>query len=177
LITEIKSQRLLLRKMDISDSTALFKLWSDPEVTKYMNIECFKNENQAKDMILLFDKLSKNDEAIRYTIIELKSNKVIGSCGFNYIDFNNAKAEIGYDLNKKFWGQGFAKEAISCLIQYAFNDLGLNRIEAKIEPQNISSIKLIERLNFTYEGTLRQTEKSKNLFIDLRMYSKLASDK
>jgi ribosomal-protein-alanine N-acetyltransferase len=150
---------------------------SDPVVTKYMNIESFKNENQAKEMILLFDKLSEKKEAIRYSIIELKSNKIIGSCGFNYIDFNNAKAEIGYDLNKTFWGQGFAKEAITCLLQYAFNDLRLNRIEAKIEPRNMSSIKLIERLDFTYEGTLRQTEKSKNKFIDLSMYSILASDK
>lgn len=176
MITEITTPRLLLRKMDISDSTALFNIWSDPEVTKYMNIETFKHESQAKEMILLFDELSKKKEAIRYSIIELKSNTIIGTCGFNYIDFNNAKAEVGYDLDKSFWGQGYAKEAISCLIKYAFTDLGLNRIEAKIEPQNLSSIKLIERLNFTYEGTLRQTEKSKNLFIDLRMYSRLASD-
>lgn len=162
--------------MQISDSAELFQIWSDPQVTKFMNIESFNNENQAKDMILLFDKLSNKEEAIRYSIIEIESDKVIGSCGFNYIDLKNAKAEIGYDLNKMYWGQGFAKEAITCLIQYAFNDLSLNRIEAKIEPENVNSIKLVEKLNFTFEGTLRKSEKSKGHFIDLNIYSILATD-
>ncbi|MEK4968781.1 GNAT family protein [Cytobacillus sp. FSL R7-0696] len=176
MIKKLNTPRLLFKKMDVLDSAELFQIWSDPEVTKFMNIESFNNENQVKEMILLFDKLSKNDEAIRYTLIELKSNQIIGTCGFNYIDFENAKAEIGYDLNKIYWGQGFAKEAITCLIQHAFNVLNLNRIEAKIEPENTNSIQLIEKLNFTYEGTLRQSEKSKGRYIDLKIYSKLASD-
>lgn len=176
LIKKLNTPRLLLKKMHVLDSAELFQIWSDHEVTKFMNIESFNNENQVKEMILLFDKLSKNEEAIRYTLIELKSNQIIGTCGFNYIDFENAKAEIGYDLNKMYWGQGFAKEAITCLIQYAFNDLNLNRIEAKIEPENINSIRLIEKLSFTYEGTLRKAEKSKNRFIDLNLYSLLATD-
>lgn len=177
MITEIKSPRLLLRKMSISDTKELFKIWSDSEVTKHMNIESFTQIEQVQEMIQLFDKLSENSEAIRYSIIELESNKIIGTCGFNYVDINNSKVEIGYDLNKSFWAQGYAKEAITYLIQYAFNDLGINRIEAKIEPENTNSIKLIEKLNFTYEGTLRQSEKSKGRYIDLKIYSKLASDK
>lgn len=176
MISHIKSPRLLLRKMSISDTAELFSIWSDSDVTKYMNIESFNHVDQVKEMIQLFDKLSEKNEAIRYSIIELESNKIIGTCGFNYLDFNNAKGEIGYDLNKAFWGQGFAKEAITYLIKYAFNDLCINRIEAKIEPENTSSIKLIEKLNFTYEGTLRQSEKSKGRYIDLKLYSKLASD-
>lgn len=176
MITELYTPRLLLRKMRASDSASLFQVWSDNEVTKFMNIDRFTNESQAKDMILFLDELSKEEKAIRYSIIELESNNIIGSCGFNYFDFENAKAEIGYDLNKMYWGQGFAKEAITCLIQYAFSDLNLNRIEAKIEPENINSIRLIEKLSFTYEGTLRKAEKSKNRFIDLNLYSLLATD-
>ncbi|PAD27480.1 GNAT family N-acetyltransferase [Niallia circulans] len=176
LITELHTTRLLLRKMRASDSTSLFPIWSDPEVTKFMNIDSFTEESQAKEMIFFLDELSKEDKAIRYAIIELESNQIIGSCGFNFIDFENEKAEIGYELSKLYWGQGYAKEAISCLIQSAFTDLHLNRIEAKIEPDNINSIKLIEKLSFTYEGTLRKAEKAKNRFIDLRLYSLLATD-
>lgn len=176
MISVIKTPRLLLRKMSISDTDELFSIWSDPEVTKYMNIENFYKIEQVQEMIKLFEKLSEENEAIRYSIIELESNKIIGTCGFNFFDANNSKVEIGYDLNKCFWGKGYAKEAITYLIGYAFNDLGINRIEAKIEPQNLSSITLIEKLNFTYEGTLRQTEKSKGRFIDLKLYSKLASE-
>lgn len=176
MIAEIKSPRLLLRKMSIPDTKELFEIWSDSEVTKHMNIENFTHMDQVKEMVQLFEKLSENNEAIRYTIIELESNKIIGTCGFNYVDFNNSKVEISYDLHKSYWGQGYAKEAITHLIQYAFDDLGINRIEAKIEPENTYSIQLIEKLNFTYEGTLRQSERSKGRYIDLKIYSKLASD-
>lgn len=176
MIAEIKLSHLLLRKMSISDTKELFEIWSDSEVTKHMNIENFTHMEQVKEMVHLFDKLSENNEAIRYSIIELESNKIIGTCGFNYVDFNNSKAEIGYDLNRSYWGHGYAKEAISHLIQYAIDDLSINRIEAKIEPQNTNSIQLIQKLNFTYEGTLRQSEKSKGRYIDLKIYSKLASD-
>lgn len=176
LITELNTARLLLRKMRASDSASLFPIWSDPEVTKFMNIDSFTEEKQAKEMISFLDDLSKEEKAIRYAIIEVESNQIIGSCGFNFIDYGNAKAEIGYELKKLYWGQGYAKEALSCLIQSAFNDLKLNRIEAKIEPDNINSIRLIEKLSFTYEGTLRKAEKSKNRSIDLRLYSLLATD-
>lgn len=176
LITKLNTHRLVLRKMKESDSASLFEIWSDPEVTKFMNIDCFTDEIQAKEMILLLNELYKENKAIRYSIIELESDKIVGSCGYNILDFENAKAEIGYEINKYYWGKGYAPESISCLINYAFNDLKLNRIEAKIQPENINSIKVLKKLNFIFEGTLRKVEKSKGIFIDLNLYSILATD-
>jgi ribosomal-protein-alanine N-acetyltransferase len=95
--------------MKVSDSPSLFKIWSDPEVTKFMNIDSFTDENQAKDMIKLLDEFSLDNKAIRFSIIEMKSNEIIGSCGFNSLDFENEKAEIGYDIARAFWGRGYAK--------------------------------------------------------------------
>jgi len=176
LIKELYTERLFLRKMTTSDSESLFKIWSDPEVTKFMNINSFNNISQAKEMINLLDKLSQEKRAIRYSIIELESNQIIGSCGYNSIDFENAKVEIGYDISKAYWGKGYAPEAISSLIEYAFNSLNINRIEAKVEPENINSIKVLRKLNFTFEGTMRKCEKSNGKFIDLSLYSKLVTD-
>lgn len=95
LITELQTERLVLRKMKASDSASMFTIWSDPEVTKFMNINSFIDEGQAVDMIEMLDKLSRENRAIRYSIIELESNEIIGSCGYNSLDFKNAKAEIG----------------------------------------------------------------------------------
>ncbi|MCM3316734.1 GNAT family N-acetyltransferase [Rummeliibacillus stabekisii] len=176
MIKELYTERLFLRKMTTSDSESLFKIWSDPEVTKFMNINSFNNISQAKEMINLLDKLSQEKRAIRYSIIELESNQIIGSCGYNSIDFENAKVEIGYDISKVYWGKGYAPEAISSLIEYAFNSLNINRIEAKVEPENINSIKVLRKLNFTFEGTMRKCEKSNGKFIDLSLYSKLVTD-
>lgn len=175
-MTELHTERLHLRKMKVSDSASLFNIWSDPEVTKFMNIIRFTDENQAIEMIHLLDELSQDNKAIRFSIIVQESNEIIGSCGYNFLDFENAKAEIGYDLAKSHWGKGYATEAISSLLTHAFSSLKLNRMEAKVDPENVNSIRLLEKLNFTFEGKLRQYERTGETFNDLNMYSKLASD-
>ncbi|MGE7625022.1 GNAT family N-acetyltransferase [Viridibacillus sp. NPDC096237] len=176
MITELHTKRLFLREMKESDSSRLFKIWSDPDVIKFMNISSFTDEKQAKVMINFLNELALENKAARYSIIELNSNEIIGSCGYNTVDFENEKAEIGYDFAKEFWGKGYASEAINALLDYAFFNLELNRIEAKVEPENINSIKVLQRLNFVFEGTLRQAEKSKGKFNDLSIYSKLKTD-
>ncbi|WP_106768791.1 GNAT family N-acetyltransferase [Paenibacillus faecalis] len=174
--TELYTERLHLRKMKVSDSSSLFKIWSDPDVTRFMDVECFTDEDQAIEMIQLLDGLAQDNKAIRFSIIEIESNEIIGSCGYNSLDFENAKAEIGYDIAKASWGRGYASEAISSLLDYAFSSLNLNRIEAKVEPENINSIKVLQKLNFTFEGTLRQYERINGKFTDFNMYSKLKTD-
>ncbi|MGN4125973.1 GNAT family N-acetyltransferase [Lysinibacillus sphaericus] len=176
MIKQLSTKRLLLRKMEESDAQALFKIWSDPDVTKFMNISNFTHEHQAKEMIELLNELALDHKAIRFTIIETASNEIIGSCGFNSIDFENARAEIGYDIAKAYWGKGYAPEGIMALINYAFTTLAFNRIEAKVEPGNVNSIKVLEKLHFTFEGTLRQYEKSDEVFQDIHSYSLLRSD-
>ncbi|WP_028594999.1 GNAT family N-acetyltransferase [Paenibacillus assamensis] len=174
--TELHTERLHMRKMKVSDSPSLFKIWSDPDVTEFMNVSSFTEESQAKDLIKLLDELSQDNKAIRYSIIDKVSNEIIGSCGFNYLDFEHAKAEIGYDIAKTSWGRGYATEAIQSLLDYGFSTLELNRIEAKVEPENVNSAKVLRKLNFSFEGTLRQYEKINGVFNDLTMYSKLRSD-
>ncbi len=176
MMTELHTKRLYLRKMKESDAPSLFSIWSDPDVTKFMNVSNFTNENQANEMIKLLDRLAQSNEAIRFSIIELESTTIIGSCGYNSLDFENAKAEIGYDIAKACWGQGYASEAIYSLVEYAFTKLAFNRIEAKVHPENVNSIKVLQKLNFTFEGTLRQTERVNGQFHDLNIYSKLRTD-
>lgn len=176
LIKELQTQRLHLRKMEVSDSESLFKIWSDPDVTKFMNVASFTHEVQAKEMIEMFEELAQTSKAIRFSMIESESNEIIGTCGFNSIDFENAKVEIGYDIAKEYWGMGYATEGICALLNYAFETLEFNRIEAKVEPANVNSIKVLKKLNFTFEGTLRQFEKSKGNFIDINIYSLLKTD-
>lgn len=176
MIKELRTERLILKKLHVSDSPSIFKIWSDPEVTKFMNIDNFNEEEQAVEMIKLLDKLSQENKAIRYSIYHIESNQIIGSCGYNSLDFENLKAEIGYEISKEYWRNGFASEVILKLLDYAYNTLHFHRIEAKVEPANINSIRLLEKLNFQFEGTLRKAERSKDTFIDLNLYSKLTSD-
>ncbi|WFR64788.1 GNAT family N-acetyltransferase [Paenibacillus amylolyticus] len=176
MITELHTERLSLRKMKLSDSASLFNIWSDPEVTRFMNISPFTDEHQAIAMINMLDDLSQENKAIRFAIIVRESNEIIGSCGYNSLDYDNLKAEIGYDIARSHWGKGYATEAISSLLAHAFSTMKLNRIEAKVDPYNVNSIMLLQKLNFTCEGTLRAYERAGETFNDLNMYSKLATD-
>lgn len=172
----LQTERLKLCQTSINDAPALFSYWSDPEVTKFMNIAPFHQVDQAVEMIHYLTQLASERKAIRYSIFLKKTEQIIGSCGFNYFDYEHDRAEIAYDLGKDFWGHGFAAEAVRALLHHGFHDLNLNRIEAKVEPQNRNSVKLLSKLGFFFEGTLRQYEKSKGNFIDLQMYSKLKNE-
>lgn len=176
LIDFFETKRLILRKVTEADAASLFSVWSDPAVTRFMNIDTFTNVEQAEQMIHFLNQLADENRAVRYTLTEKKTDQVIGSCGFNSLDFENAKAEIGYDLGQPYWGNGYAGEAVLCLIDYAFHHLQLMRVEAKAEPENLSSIRVLQKTGFSFEGILRKSEKSKGTFIDLALYSRLKTD-
>ncbi|WP_152655648.1 GNAT family N-acetyltransferase [Oceanobacillus sp. CFH 90083] len=173
---ELFTKRLVLRKIQTSDAAALFNIWSDPAVAAFMNISAFTSESQAVEMIDLLNELAETKQAIRYSVFDLHSKEIIGSCGFNAINAENARVEIGYDIAKAHWGNGYAPESVQALIDEAFINLGINRIEAKVEPANINSVKVLQKLRFTFEGTLRQYEKVKGNFVDIHMYSLLKND-
>lgn len=172
----LTTERLLLRPMQLNDAPYLFTCWSHPIVSKHMNIDTFTDVSQAEQMILLLQDLSKDDKACRWTVTLKHSGEVIGSCGFNTLDFENERAEIGYDLGYPFWGKGYIPEALQALISFGFDSLGLNRIEAKVEPENLNSVKVLQKLQFVEEGRLRQYEKSKGKFVDVIMFSTLRSE-
>ncbi|MDA1477961.1 GNAT family N-acetyltransferase [Bacillus changyiensis] len=172
----LHSNRLMLRKMQLEDAEILYHYWSDRDVTKYMNISPFQNTDQAKAMIQMINELSLEGKANRFSIVLTETNEVIGTCGFNMIDNENMRAEIGYDLGRSHWGKGFASEAVRTLIHHGFTKMGLNRIEAKVEPENAPSIKLLEHLSFQKEGLLREYEKAKGVLIDVYMFSLLKKD-
>lgn len=173
---QMTSERLLVRPMQLDDAPSLFEFWSDPMVTKHMNIEAFTDISQAQEMIVLLQKLFTENKAIRWTILLKDSNEIIGSIGFNYLDYENERAEIGYDLGYSYWGKGYATEAIRALTSYGFESLHLNRVEAKVDPDNLNSIKVLKKLRFVEEGKLRQYEKSKGEFVDLIMFSMLRTE-
>ncbi|WHX49839.1 GNAT family protein [Paenibacillus woosongensis] len=176
-IPVIESERLRLRRMEQSDAERMFLFWSDPEVVKYMNVPPFASVEDTLEMIQLLNGLSESEDTLRWGIELKEEGQLIGSCGFNVWELSGAyRGEIGYDLGREYWGFGYMSEAMRMLLSYGYQTIGLNRIEALVDPRNAASKRLLQAFDFTEEGLLRQYQKTEEGFVDLLMFSLLRQE-
>ncbi|MFD1177433.1 GNAT family N-acetyltransferase [Paenibacillus puldeungensis] len=173
-IPVIEGERLRLRPMESADAAVMFKYWSDPKVVKYINLPPFASVEDTREMINFLNGLAETEDALRFGIELKEERKLIGSCGFNVWELSGAyRGEIGYDLGLEYWGHGYMSEALRMLLAYGYETMGLNRIEALIDPRNRASRRLVEAFGFTEEGLLREYQRLETGFVDLLMYSLL----
>ncbi|MFJ5622791.1 GNAT family N-acetyltransferase [Peribacillus loiseleuriae] len=172
-----ETNRLILRKITFSDLDDIYEFSSDPEVAQHMTWEVNKSKDETLNNFIkvVIEEYEKGQSAT-WAIVYKESNKVIGTCSF--VDWSNEhkKAEIGYVLNKSYWGKGLASEAIIKIIQYGFETVKLNRIEGGCDIDNIGSEKVMVKVGFEYEGTLRKNEFIKGEFRDTKLFSILNED-
>lgn len=103
-------------------------------------------------------------------------SKLVGATGFNHISLDHRQAQIGYWLDEKSQNKGTMTKVCHALIDYAFEELALQRIEIRTATHNDRSQAIPKRLGFTHEGTLRQAERLYDKFVDLEVYSILSSE-
>ena len=172
----LKTNRLALREVLPTDATSVLAYLSDEHVVKQMGLAPFQSEADALEEIDWYASIRLEGTGIRFGIALSEDDVIIGSCGFLNQSERHQRAEIGFELDPAYQGQGIAKEAALAVIEYGFKELSLNRIEALVLPENATSQRLLERLGFQREGLLRQYEKTRGQFDDLYMYSLLRSD-
>ena len=172
----LETERLVLREITVEDAPSILNYLSDKEVMKYYGLEPFQTVKDAIDEISWYQSILSNKTGIRWGITVKGQLEVIGSCGFLNVDAQHARADIGFELNQTYWGQGIASETLKPIITYGFNQLQLQRIQALIEPANTASQMLVERHGFVREGLLRSYEYTCGKYDDLYMYSLLKRD-
>jgi ribosomal-protein-alanine N-acetyltransferase len=101
---------------------------------------------------------------------------MIGTVGLLRFDFEHRRAEVGYEIARRWWGRGLAPEAAGAVVRHGFTVLGLHRIEAGVLPGNRASVRVLEKLGFLEEGTRRDYLYMKGRFETFRWFSRLASD-
>lgn len=107
-------------------------------------------------------------------VVNEKNDVFYGAIGLNNLNKIHRKAEIGFWLIPNFWGKGIMSGALKLIINYAFSGLNLHRIEAMVEKENLNSKKLLQKLNFSFEGTLVDHEIKNDSFISIDVYAKLS---
>ncbi|CAH1212175.1 IS1595 family transposase ISSpgl1 [Paenibacillus plantiphilus] len=172
----LQTDRLILRQGEKKDCQAIFELYSCESVVAYMPLAPFADIQEAIDEMNWHQRIFAEGTGMRWLIEEKESGKVIGTCGFLNFDHTHNRIEIGYDLSPDFWGQGLMKEAADRVISFGFSLMKVNRIEARVEPENGASMRLMDKLGFHKEGVLRQLEFEKGKYVDLAVFSLLLSE-
>jgi len=152
----LETPRLLLRPLREDDAEALFAIFSDPEVMRYMNRGPWESIEVGRKMIARDLAALPEGEFVRLGMELREGGAMVGMCNLFDFHWQCRRCEIGYCLARASWGHGYMHEALTALIDYGFRTLDLNRIEADVDPRNAGSVKSLERLGFKREGLLRQ---------------------
>jgi len=118
----------------------------------------------------------RTHEPASWGIEELSTGRIIGTIGFMWIQHDNAAAEVGYSLARDCWNRGFMTEALGAVIQYGFDFMNLNRIEAQHETTNPASGAVMRKCHMCKEGTLRSRLFNKGKYVDVDLYAILRRD-
>lgn len=152
----LKTARLLLRPFTEADTDAMFALHSNPDVLRYWDAPPWKTRAQAEQFIARCKQFEQEGTGARLAIERSADGAFLGWCGLANWDPAYRSARMGYCLNEAAWGQGFATEAARAMLQWAFDTLDLNRVQAEADTRNIASGRVLEKLKFIREGTLRE---------------------
>lgn len=163
---QIDAERIYLRKLNESDITVKYINWlNDPEVNKFLSTRfSTQNHETVRDYVRSFNKA--NNKLLLG--IFLKDGDIhIGNVTFSHIDWFNNFATIGISIgDKNYWGKGYGYETLSCIKNFSFETLKLNRLEAVVDINNLGSLKLFKKVGFEVEGVLRKREKIDDEYTD-----------
>jgi len=172
----LQTPRLTLRALTPEDLDAIFRIQSDPVVTKYFGRPADSTPADTQKRLDLVFEGVRTGTAIRWGLTLRGSDELMGSTGFWRWNKDHRWAEIGYELAAAYWGKGYMTEAHMATLRYGFDVMGLNRVEANVDPENKASIRVLEKLGFVREALLREHWYYQGLFTDTATYGLLRRD-
>ena len=174
---KLVTDRLALREFVEGDWTAVLAYQRDERYLCYYPWHS-RTPHDAKAFVGVFLAWQRESPRRRFQLaITLKGNgALIGNCGLRRKPDNDWEADIGYELNPENWGCGYATEAAQAMVNFGFQELGLDRISSWCIAENTASTRVLERLGFRLEGRFRRKEYFKGRWWDTLTYALLRSE-
>ncbi|ACU72318.1 GCN5-related N-acetyltransferase [Catenulispora acidiphila DSM 44928] len=152
----LHTARLRLRPFEDSDADDLFALQSNAEVLRYWDAPPWSERGRAEKFIAACRQMAQEGTGARLAVDRVSDGAFLGWCtlaGWNPV---YRSASLGYCYDAAAWGHGYATEAARALLRWAFDTLDLNRVQAETDTRNAASARVLEKLGFVREGTLRE---------------------
>ena len=173
----LETERCILRAATPDDAADIFRIQSDPRVTRYLGRQPMTSLDQAVQRIKSYRTTFSEQTGIIWAITRRGEQQVIGTCVFWNLVKPHFRAEIGYMLAPEWWRQGIVTEAASAALNFGFTTMGLHSVEAQTAPENAASRGVLEKLGFVLEGYFHEDYYNpvNECFSDTTVYSLLKS--
>ena len=175
---QLETARLLLRRVSEQDREVEIAQQQDPQVMRYI-----RQPNTPEQAHETFNQMiapwQADDEQNPWATINVEiqsSGQSVGSVAFRFESLDFAIVEIGYRFLPQSQGKGYATEAVKALVQWLIKDIGVHKVVAKCDPENVASYKIMEKLSMQREGFLRQHYKIGDQYSDELVYGILATE-
>ncbi|WP_088042961.1 GNAT family N-acetyltransferase [Bacillus sp. EAC] len=172
----LESERIRLRKLTSHDAESLFNYASNPEVTKYVTWETHHTIEDSKQFINYVLELYKESKIAPFAIEDKSTGKLIGTADFVSWNTNHHNGEIGYVLSPDYWGKGIVPEVVNLLLKFGFNQMNMERIQARCFVENNASERVMQKVGMKFEGISRHAMFIKGQFVDLKIYAIIKND-
>ncbi|MCC9043322.1 GNAT family N-acetyltransferase [Myroides sp. M-43] len=169
----LETGRLVLRKADLNDANEMYAMRSDAKVMQYIPRPLSTDVSEAVDYINSLEERMVAKECINWAITLKENGEMIGTIGFYRMKLEHYRAEAGYMLLPTYHGKGYVAEALNRIVKFGFSEMGLHSIEALIDPDNIGSMKVLEKCGFVKEAHFKENEFYDGKFLDTLVYSRL----
>ena len=150
---ELRSPRLLLRRLRLEDAGPIVAYRSLPEVARFQSWESYGIDEAAK---LIADQATVVPDTpgtwLQLALVDLESATVIGDCGIHFREGDSRQVELGITLLPAYQGRGLAAEALGCVLEYLFDRLNKHRVSAVTDAENQAAVRLLLRLGFRQEA-------------------------
>lgn len=175
-IPEIETNRLLLRKMLVTDADDMYEYAGKKSVTEYLTWYPHPDREYTRDYLEYLGTRYRVGDFFDWAVTLKESGKMIGTCGFTCFDYADNSAEVGYVINPSYRGREIAPEALHAVMRFGFLTLGLHRIEAHYIDGNDASRRVMEKVGMRFEGVQRESMLIKGEYRDIGICAILKKD-
>ncbi|MBW4675464.1 MAG: GNAT family N-acetyltransferase [Desmonostoc geniculatum HA4340-LM1] len=168
----LETNRLLIREFLEADWQVVFGYQSDPLYLLYCDCNN-RTENDVYEFVQMFINQQKEQPRTKFqlAVVLKEENLLIGNCGIRVNNPQLREANIGYELNPEYWGQGYATEAAHAILNFGFEELKMHRIWSWCVTENIASVRVLEKIGMRREGHLQEKELIKGRWYDNFLYA------
>ncbi|MBD2613091.1 MAG: GNAT family N-acetyltransferase [Nostoc sp. ZfuVER08] len=173
----IETNRLLMREFIEADWQAVFTYQSNPLYLLYSHWT-HRTQNDVCQFVQMFINQQTEEPRTKFqlAIILKQENILIGNCGIRINNSELRKANIGYEINPHYWGQGYATEAAQTIVKFGFEELKMHHLWSWCVAENIASLRVLEKIGMHRETHLREKELIKGRWYDNFIYAILENE-